>query len=39
MARWRKKLFVLMWRNAASPIGYFRLPVERTMTLGSTIEL
>jgi KUP system potassium uptake protein len=39
MARWRKRLFVTMSRNAASPIEYFRLPRERTVLLGSTIEL
>jgi len=39
MARWRKRLFVAMSRNAASPVDYFRLPGERTVTLGSTIEL
>ncbi|MCW2987538.1 MAG: potassium transporter Kup [Solirubrobacterales bacterium] len=39
MARWRKRLFVAMARNAASPVDYFRLPRERTVTLGSVIEL
>jgi KUP system potassium uptake protein len=39
MARWRKRLFVAMARNAASPVDYFRLPGERTVTLGSVIEL
>jgi KUP system potassium uptake protein len=39
MARWRKRLFVLMSRNAASPIEYFRLPRDRTVILGSIIEL
>ncbi|HEY4778859.1 MAG TPA: potassium transporter Kup [Solirubrobacterales bacterium] len=39
MARWRKRLFVAMSRNAASPVEYFRLPGERTVTLGSAIEL
>jgi KUP system potassium uptake protein len=39
MASWRKRLFVTMSRNAASPIEYFRLPRERTVLLGSTIEL
>lgn len=39
MARWRKRLFVAMSRNAASPVDYFRLPGERTVTLGSAIEL
>ena len=39
MARWRKRLFVAMARNAASPVDYFQLPGERTVTLGSQIEL
>jgi KUP system potassium uptake protein len=39
MAGWRKRLFVTMFRNAASPVEYFRLPGERTVTLGSAIEL
>jgi KUP system potassium uptake protein len=39
MRRWRKELFVLLARNAASPADYFCLPLERTITLGSTIEL
>jgi len=39
MAGWRKRLFVAMSRNAASPVEYFRLPAERTVTLGSAIEL
>jgi KUP system potassium uptake protein len=39
MKRWRKRLFVAMARNAASPVEYFHLPRERTVTLGSQIEL
>jgi KUP system potassium uptake protein len=39
MSRWRKKLFVAMARNASSPVEYFRLPDERTVTMGSTIPL
>ncbi len=39
MRGWRKRLFVAMARNAASPVDYFRLPRERTVTLGSQIEL
>ncbi len=37
MSRWRKLLFVAMARNAASPIETFRLPVERTATVGAMI--
>jgi KUP system potassium uptake protein len=39
MRGWRKRLFVAMARNAASPVDYFRLPRDRTVSLGSTIEL
>ncbi len=38
MAWWRKKLFVAMARNAASPTEYFKLPAERVVTLGSRIS-
>jgi KUP system potassium uptake protein len=36
---WRKKLFIAMARNAASPIDHFRLPSERTVMMGSQIAL
>ena len=36
---WRKPLFLGMARNAANPVDYFNLPRERTVLLGSTIEL
>jgi KUP system potassium uptake protein len=39
MARWRKQLFVALWRNSMDPSDYFRLPDERTVTIGSRIEL
>jgi KUP system potassium uptake protein len=39
MRGWRKRLFVAMARNAASPVDYFKLPRDRTISLGSTIEL
>ncbi|HEX2707277.1 MAG TPA: potassium transporter Kup [Solirubrobacterales bacterium] len=39
MRGWRKRLFVAMARNAASPVDYFHLPGDRTVTLGSQIEL
>ncbi len=39
MSRWRKLLFVAMARNAASPIDTFRLPVDRTATVGALIGL
>ena len=38
MSRWRKRLFALS-HNAANPIEYFGLPLERTITMGSQIPL
>jgi KUP system potassium uptake protein len=37
--RWRKKLFIVMARNAASPIEAFRLPADRTLMVGSQVAL
>jgi KUP system potassium uptake protein len=39
MPLWRKRLFVAIARNAASPIEYFGLPDERTVVVSSHIEL
>jgi KUP system potassium uptake protein len=39
MPRWRKKLFLAISRNAANPVEYFKLPDERTVVMGSHIEL
>jgi KUP system potassium uptake protein len=39
MARWRKHLFVAMWRNSMDPTDYFRMPHDRTVGMGSLIEL
>jgi KUP system potassium uptake protein len=39
MARWRKKLFIAIARNSASPVPYFHLPDERTVVMASHIEL
>ncbi|MGZ4267871.1 MAG: potassium transporter Kup [Solirubrobacteraceae bacterium] len=39
MRRWRKKLFVAIARNAADPVGYFGLPIDDTITMGSQIEI
>jgi KUP system potassium uptake protein len=38
MRRWRKRLFVATGLAAAEPGDYFRLPRERTITIGSEIE-
>jgi K+ transporter len=37
MSRWRKALFVLMARNSSSPLEQFRLPIERTVMMGSQV--
>jgi len=39
MRRWQKLLFIAMARNAASPIDTYRLPVERTATVGALIGI
>jgi KUP system potassium uptake protein len=39
LRRWRKRLFIAMARNAASPIEAFRLPTERTVIIGSQIAV
>ncbi len=39
MRGWRKRLYVAMSRNAASPVDYFHLPGDRTVSIGSRIEL
>jgi KUP system potassium uptake protein len=39
MARWRKKLFTTIARNAADPVPYFGLPDDRTVVMGSHVEL
>jgi KUP system potassium uptake protein len=39
MARWRKRLFVAIARNAANPVSLFGLPDDQTVVLSSHIEL
>ena len=39
MAKWRKKLFLAISRNAANPVEVFHLPDDRTVVMGSHIEL
>lgn len=39
MAHWRKKLFILLSRNARPATEYFNLPPDRVMEVGSQIEL
>ena len=38
MARWRKKLFILMARNAQSATAFFGLPPNRVVELGAQIQ-
>jgi KUP system potassium uptake protein len=38
MATWRKKLFILMTRNARSATAFFGLPPNRVVELGAQIQ-
>jgi KUP system potassium uptake protein len=38
MARWRKKLFIVMTRNAQSATAFFGLPPNRVVELGAQIQ-
>jgi KUP system potassium uptake protein len=37
MSRWRKRMFITMARNAASPVEHFGLPSNRTVITGSQV--
>jgi KUP system potassium uptake protein len=39
LPRWRKKLFILMARNAQSATGFFNLPPNRVLELGAQIQV
>ncbi|HSP39665.1 MAG TPA: potassium transporter Kup [Frankiaceae bacterium] len=39
MPRWRKALFVTLAHNAADPAAYFGLPRDRTVTMGSDVDI
>ena len=39
MAGWRKSLFVGIAHNAADPTARFQLPPERTVTMGSDVDI
>ena len=39
MSRWRKRLFIATSRITADAAEYFQLPRERTLIMGSRIEL
>ena len=39
MRPWRKRLFMTLSRNAVSPVAYFGLPDDRTVVMGSNVEV
>jgi KUP system potassium uptake protein len=39
MSRWRKRLFIATGRLSTDAAEYFRLPRDRTVIMGSRIEL
>jgi KUP system potassium uptake protein len=39
LMKWRKRLFMGLAHNAATPAAYFQLPVDRTIVMGSRIDL
>ena len=38
MARWRKKVFVFLARNARSATEFFGIPPNRVVELGAQVE-
>lgn len=39
MSHWRKRLFLALARNAASPTEYFCLPDDRTVLMGTQVDV
>ncbi|MGZ6589932.1 MAG: potassium transporter Kup [Solirubrobacteraceae bacterium] len=39
MQRWRKHLFIWLAHNAASQADYFQLPTDRTVIMGSQVDI
>jgi KUP system potassium uptake protein len=39
MPVWRREIFLFLFHNASSAIGFFRIPVEKVIELGIRIEL
>ena len=39
LLRWRKQLFIALAHNAANPADYFGLPDERTVVMGTHVDL
>ncbi|NHA69893.1 potassium transporter Kup [Phycicoccus flavus] len=38
MSRWRKRMFLALARNAASPVEYYRLPTDRVVVMGAQVR-
>jgi KUP system potassium uptake protein len=36
---WRERIFMWLWRNAASATDFFRLPPNRVVEMGSQTEI
>jgi KUP system potassium uptake protein len=39
MARWRKRVFIILSRNAQTASSFFGLPANRVVELGAQIQL
>ena len=39
MALWRENLFVLMNKNAADVAGFFKLPTDRIVEIGTQVDI
>ena len=39
MALWREKVFISMMRNAGTATGFFQIPTNRVVELGTQVEL
>jgi KUP system potassium uptake protein len=39
LPEWRRILFLFLFRNASSPIDFFKIPAERVIELGTRINL
>ncbi|MFV0523877.1 MAG: potassium transporter Kup [Acidimicrobiales bacterium] len=39
MAEWRERLFAFMHRNAADPASYFGIPTERSVDIGTHVDI
>jgi KUP system potassium uptake protein len=39
LPEWRRILFLFLFRNASSPIGFLKIPAERVIELGTRINL